>query len=136
MTVRDEVGALTARFSKAVANRDLDDLLALFDSEARLLPPNAPMAEGTAAIRQVYRGVMDTGAPSLDLKIVDVHESGDLVIAVGRYVHTIRPPGGESTEDRGKYVDVFRRQPDGSLKFIADIFNSDLPRPPTEQYGA
>jgi uncharacterized protein (TIGR02246 family) len=132
MTVREEVRALTARFSKAVANRDLDDLLALFESEARLLPPNAPMAEGRAAIRQVYQGVMEMGANSLDLRVVDVHESGDLVIAVGRYVHGIQPPGGELMEDRGKYVDVFRRQPDGSLKFIADIFNSDLPQPPAE----
>ena len=32
-------------------------------------------------------------------------------------------------EDRGKYADVFRRQPDGSLEFIADILNSDLPPP-------
>jgi ketosteroid isomerase-like protein len=127
MTVEDEVGALIARFSKAVGNRDLDDLLALFDSEPRLLPPNAPMAEGTAAIRQAYQAVIDTGAHALDLQLVDVHESGDLVIAIGRYVHVIQPPVGESMEDRGKYVDVFRRQPDGSLKFIADIFNSDLP---------
>jgi ketosteroid isomerase-like protein len=129
MTARDEVLALNARFSKAVGNQDLDDLLALYDSKARLLPPNAPMAEGTTAIRQVFQGFIDMGANSLDLQIVDVHESGDLVIDVGRYVLGIQLPGGQSMEDRGKYVDVFRRQPDGSLKFIADIFNSDLPPP-------
>jgi ketosteroid isomerase-like protein len=130
MTARDEVGTLNARFSKAVANQDLDDLLALYDSKARLLPPNAPMAEGTAAIRQVFQGFIDMGANALDLQIVEVHESGDLVIDVGRYVLGIQLPGGESMEDRGKYIDVFRRQPDGGLKFIADIFNSDLPPPP------
>jgi ketosteroid isomerase-like protein len=130
MTARDEVEAVNARFLKAFTNQDLDDLLSLYDSKARLLPPNAPMAEGRAAIRQVFQGFVDMGANSLDLQIVEVHESGDLVIDVGRYVLGIVLPSGESLEDRGKYVDVFQRQPDGSLKFIVDTFNSDLPPPP------
>jgi len=31
--------------------------------------------------------------------------------------------------DKGKYVTVYRKQPDGKWKVVADIFNSDLPAP-------
>jgi len=31
------------------------------------------------------------------------------------------------TTDKGKYLTVFRKQPDGSWKAVADMINSDLP---------
>jgi ketosteroid isomerase-like protein len=32
-------------------------------------------------------------------------------------------------EDRGKYLEIWKRQADGSWKVALDIFNSDLPLP-------
>ena len=43
-------------------------------------------------------------------------EEGALVVDVGRY---------ETPNDRGKYVVVYRRQPDGSLKLVVDSATSD-----------
>jgi ketosteroid isomerase-like protein len=39
----------------------------------------------------------------------------------------LNPPEGEPIDDNGKYVVVYRRQPDGGYKVIADIFNSSRP---------
>jgi ketosteroid isomerase-like protein len=36
-----------------------------------------------------------------------------------------------STVDKGKFVDVWKKQADGSWKAVIDIFNSDLPAPST-----
>ena len=127
MTARNDVLTLNDRFSKAVANQSVDDVLELYEDNARLLAPNAPMAQGHEAMRQVFQGFIEMGTNSLQLEIVELHESGELVIDVGRYTLGIQPPGAEPIEDRGKYVDVMRRQADGSLKLIADIFNSDAP---------
>jgi ketosteroid isomerase-like protein len=33
---------------------------------------------------------------------------------------------GETT-DKGKYVTIWRKQPDGSWKVVEDMFNSDIP---------
>lgn len=129
MAARNDVLALNDRFSKAVANQDVDGVLDLYEDNARLMAPNAPVAQGTAAMRQVFQGFIDMGANSLELQIEELYEGGDLVIDVGRYVLGLQGPDGESIEDRGKYVDVLRRQPDGSLRLIADIFNSDAPAP-------
>ena len=44
-------------------------------------------------------------------------------------VVTTTDPQGNPVTDRGKYVVVWKKQPDGSWKAISDIFNSDLPAP-------
>ena len=50
------------------------------------------------------------------------------MIEVGRYTLGLRIEGAELT-DVGKYLVVFARQADGSLRFKYDAFNSDAPAP-------
>ena len=123
--VQDDVAALNADFGKAVANQDVDELVGFYDPKARMLPPNAPLAQGPDAIRQVFQAYLDAGVRSLDLQSIDVQEEGSLVVDVGRYVLGIQPPGADPIQDIGKYIVVMRRQSDGSLKIVADAFNSD-----------
>ncbi len=125
--VRDEVADLNADFCKAVANRDLDHVVGFYTADARLLPPNTPMAQGPDAIRAVFQGFLDAGADSLELESIEVYEDGALVVDVGRYVLSIQPPGADPIQDHGKYIVVFQRQGDGQLKMVADTFNSDEP---------
>jgi hypothetical protein len=43
---------------------------------------------------------------------------------------TVTPPGAaEPVGDEGKYVEIWRKQPEGSWKVVLDIFNSDLAAP-------
>ena len=55
-----------------------------------------------------------------------VMAADDVVIEVGRYTLGLRVEGTEVT-DVGKYLVVFARQGDGSLRFRYDAFNSDAP---------
>jgi ketosteroid isomerase-like protein len=49
---------------------------------------------------------------------------------LGTYTMTIVPPGAPGpVNDSGKYVEVRRKQSDGSWLIAVDIFNSDLPAP-------
>ena len=36
---------------------------------------------------------------------------------------------GQKTEEKSKWVTVFKKQPDGSWQAVADIFNNDVPPP-------
>ena len=38
-------------------------------------------------------------------------------------------PKGNAVSDKGKYLTVYKKQPDGNWKVIADIGNSDLQAP-------
>ena len=53
----------------------------------------------------------------------------DLLVAAGVYQITPKDPEGKSLADRGKLVEVWKKQADGKWKTVADIFNSDLPAP-------
>ena len=135
MDVRAEVEQHTATFAKAVTNRDYTTLGPLYEADARFLPPGEPMVVGPAAIQASVRKMVERGIMVLDLKAVDVIESGDLVIEIGRTTVTIQPRGimalvlllmgKRRLIKRGKSIVVWRRQKDGSLKIMADTFNSD-----------
>lgn len=55
---------------------------------------------------------------------VEVARSGDFAYSTGTYA--IANPA----IDKGKFVDVWKKQADGSWKAAADVINSDLPAPP------
>jgi len=40
---------------------------------------------------------------------------------------------GKPGKDRGKYLEIFRKQTDGTWKCIRDIWNSDLPASATAE---
>jgi ketosteroid isomerase-like protein len=75
----------------------------------------------------VFQGFLDAGAESLVLETTSFEEQGDVVIDVGRYTLGLHLPDGDSVSDVGKYLVVFAREADGSLRFKYDAFNSDAP---------
>jgi ketosteroid isomerase-like protein len=61
---------------------------------------------------------------------VEVARAGDLAYLIGVYQMTSKDPQGKPVNDHGKLVEVWKKQPDGKWKTVADICNSDLPAPP------
>jgi ketosteroid isomerase-like protein len=128
MDSRAEIEKLTAKFAKAVSNKDFAALGSFYEERARLLPPGAPMVEGRAAIQTAQQRMIEGGVQALDLDVIDIIEAGDFAIEIGRITVTIQPPGAKSMIDKGKSVVVWRRQKDGALKIAVDTFNSDAHR--------
>jgi ketosteroid isomerase-like protein len=98
---------------------------AYYAPDARVLPPNAPVAIGRAAIRDVLTGMLTGGPLELRMENAIRQASGELAYHSGRYDLTVRPAGGEPIRDQGKYLEVFRLQPDGRWQCVADMFSSD-----------
>jgi ketosteroid isomerase-like protein len=62
---------------------------------------------------------------------VEVARSGDLAYEYGTYDFATKDKKGEITDEKGKYVVVWKKQADGSWKVAADIDNLDAaPAPP------
>ena len=127
MGTRDDIEAIDQAYEKGAANRDTAAIVGLYTPDASLLPPNAPVAKGAQAIGAVIQAYFDAGAQSLELDTTDLDDHGDLVVEVGRYTLGLQPPGGEPITDVGKYLQVFKRQADGSFRIAYDCFNSDQP---------
>ena len=94
-----------------------------YTEKARLMAPNADIVEGRAAIEGFVKEFVATGA-QLTFNLLAVHESADMCASVGTYVMEFP---GDAPQDRGKFIEVWTRQADGSWLITDDIFNSDLP---------
>jgi ketosteroid isomerase-like protein len=64
---------------------------------------------------------------------VEVAKAGDLAYVSGTYEETMTDASGKPGKDRGKYLEIFRKQTDGTWKCIRDIWNSDLPASATTE---
>ena len=120
---------LDDQWSKAAGAKDVDKTVSYYAGDAIVMPPNSPMATGKEPIRAIWKGML--GAPGFSggwkSTKVEVARSGDLGYVVGTYEFTENDAAGKPMTDRGKYVEVWKKQADGNWKCVADIFNSDLP---------
>lgn len=112
---------------KLAKQKDAAAIAELYTEDGTVMPPNAPIGKGRAAIQQTWASMI--GTPGFELAIVPeeilVSSSGDMALDRGTYRVTVAPDGTAQT-DTGKYVVVWRKI-DGEWKAAADIFNSDLP---------
>jgi ketosteroid isomerase-like protein len=126
-----------AQWAKAAASKDVDATIAFYSDDASLLPPNAPLASDKQSIRADWASLLgpDTSL-SWQATKVDVAKSGDLGYVIGTYQMESKDAQGKEQADRGKFVEVWKKQADGSWKAVADIFNSDLPLPAAKKEPA
>ena len=114
------IEALSEGFARSVNAGDAEWLVREFFAEgAYLLPPNHPMLSGRPGIRRFFRGLLEAGFGEIATETTTIEESGELAYRIGTY--TTRKPA----PDRGKFVEVYRRQADGSWKCVGNIFNRD-----------
>ncbi len=118
MTTRDELAAINEGFAEASAEQDVDRVVGFYTEDARLLSAGAPMIRGG---QEIAARLLKNGPVTIKFETIDVLEDGALVVDVGRYV---TPKG------RGKYIVVYQRQPDGTLKLAVDAANRDGPASP------
>ena len=111
----------------AFVTRVLDD--------ANLLPPDAPMARGKEAIRDVIAMLEATPGFSVtwSASAAEVGSGGDLGYTMGTYEMTMDGPEGAPIRIDGKYLTVWRKQSDGAWMVTADMLNADGPPSPVEQ---
>ena len=115
------------RWLQLVKAKDAAGIAELYTNDGTVMPPNAPIGKGRAAIQQTWASMMQT--PGFDLTFVPeqimVSSSGDMALDRGTYRLAVAPDGTAQT-DTGKYVVVWRKI-GSEWKAAADIFNSDLP---------
>jgi ketosteroid isomerase-like protein len=123
----DGVRAADAAWLKVFAAKDLDKTVAFFDEQGSMLAPNAPVAAGKAVIAKALAADFAFGDIVWHADKAGVARSGDLGYTSGTYKFSFKDPSGKPATDNGKYLTVWKKQPDGSWKVLFDMFNTDLP---------
>jgi uncharacterized protein (TIGR02246 family) len=111
---------------------DWAKVASLYASDAVFMPPNEAAVNGRDKIQAWM-----TAFPKLqkiELSVQQIEGHGDLAYIRGTYDLTLAPQGTTpAISDKGKFLEVHKKQPDGKWATVSDMFNSDLPAAPPPQ---
>jgi ketosteroid isomerase-like protein len=127
---RRAVEAANAKFREAVRLGKAGDIAALYTDEATILPPHQDLIKGRDKIEAFWRAGLEAGIKDAVLTTGDVDVAGGRISEIGTYTLKIWPEGKSAYEDKGKYLVIWRRESDGSVRLESDIWNSSLPSRP------
>jgi ketosteroid isomerase-like protein len=110
-------------------SKSLDKFMSYYAPDASVYPPGMPVANGPAAVRAVLMPMVQLPGFALQWSPTkaNMSASGDLGYTAGSYALTTNDAAGKPAIERGKYIEVWRKQSDGSWKCIEDMFNADTP---------
>ncbi len=111
---------------------DLDRFLSFYADDSSLLPPDAPVATGHEVIRAYLSELF--AAPEFALHWTttkaELSRTGDLGYTYSTYELSFQDAEGNPVASQGKSLVVWKKQPDGQWKVVADMFNRGAPATP------
>jgi ketosteroid isomerase-like protein len=122
----DDVAAIRAAIEldmAAVRRADWDAIARLFTADAIRFPPNQPPVRGRTAMR----AWLETFPPLEEFAITADEIVGGDGLAFVRGTYTMTIGGPSPITDRGNYMGLMRKQPDGSWLWTTDMAVSELP---------
>jgi ketosteroid isomerase-like protein len=123
------IRAADVTWSEIAAKKDLEAIVAYYTDDVVVLPPNIPAAIGKQAARELNRAMIAMPGYTVTWhpERIEVARSGDLGYARGIYELTTRGSDGVPVVDKGKYIEIWKKQQDGTWKVALEALNSDLP---------
>jgi ketosteroid isomerase-like protein len=110
----------------ACNSKQLDDLVSTYSTDALVLRPNHPAVRGTPAIREFFFAALDSGVGDVEIDPIRLDVTGDVGYEAGRYKMLVPVAVSKRREERGKYLTLLARQPNGEWRIVSDCWSSDL----------
>jgi ketosteroid isomerase-like protein len=109
----------------AVRRSDWQAAAHLFTADAIRFPPHQAPIRGRAAMRSWLQSFPPI--QEFDITADEIVGCDELAFVRGRYMLTAAAPGSPPMTDRGNYMGLLRKQPDGSWLWTTDMIASELP---------
>ena len=119
---------MSIAWEEALNTKDLETLTLIYESDARIMPPNGKMMRGAEGVRETFGAIMDAGLTG-KTTIVEISMSGGLAHKIGAY----EIMDGDTVIDTGKFIETWQTSEDGKWRISNDIWNSDNPPAPPER---
>jgi len=126
---KTKIEALNKEMVKNMLAGNTEKLLSIYTEDAISLPSYEPIHVGLPAIKKASEDMAKSGVKftSFEPTIVKVFVNGDLISEIGTYKITMSMPGmDQPMDDHGKYLTLWEKQKDGSLKVKVETWNSDV----------
>jgi len=127
--LKEKIMKINKELSKAMIEGNSQVGLSYYAPDAISMPNNAKMVQGIDAIKKSNEEMMSSGfkVNSFELNTVMVKSVDNMVTEIGNYKMSFTMPGMPSvSQDAGKYLNIWEKQADGSLKIKIEIWNTDL----------
>jgi uncharacterized protein (TIGR02246 family) len=120
------VDSAANRLLAALRTDNADSLLALMANDVIIMPPNEAVLNGKPAVRTWYEAfVKQMHTTSLTISNRELLLGGDYATEVAQFEWTLKSvEGGPEVIDRGSYMQVWHREPDGHWLFSREVWNS------------
>jgi ketosteroid isomerase-like protein len=127
--LRAGVDSAANRLLTALRTDASDSLTALMADDVVLMPPNEAVLKGKAAVRAWYdQFLTQLHTSSLTITDREVLIGGEWATELAAFEWTLEPvAGGPAVIDRGSYVQVWHREPDGRWLLSRELWNSTAP---------
>lgn len=127
---RQAIAAATAEFEAAENAGNVEQMLALFADDLVILSPNTPALSGPERIAAAMRAFHEAFTVRVQYSSEEIDVFGEWGFDRGSEQFTLTPKsGGAPISVSGKYLWLYRRQPDGSWKQSRVMWNSNDPLP-------
>jgi uncharacterized protein (TIGR02246 family) len=130
LSAADQAGIRSAdsAFMAAANAGDADAIAEVYAEDGSLLAPNLPPQKGRDAVRAFWGGFLDAYTVRFEVASDTIEGRGDLAYNQGRYRFTAVPKakGVPGVADEGKFLEILKKQPDGSWKYVVDMYSSNL----------
>lgn len=126
---KSQIEKINKEMAKYMLEGNSEKNLELYAADAISMPSYEPMLEGIAAIRKSTEAMMKSGMKitSFEPVTVKVLVNGNMITEIGTYKMSMSMPGMEKPmNDHGKYLTIWEKQKDGSLKVKVDTWNTDV----------
>lgn len=117
-----EITSRSDAWESALNAKDIDTLVSMYTEDARVMPPNLPLATGQEAVRDAFSGMIAAGFTGT-LTSVETQVAGDIGYNVGTFELTT----GDGMTTTGKFIETWERGSDGVWRISNDIWNDDGP---------
>ncbi|MGB6471411.1 MAG: DUF4440 domain-containing protein [Candidatus Acidiferrales bacterium] len=121
------IRAACVAWSQAAQARDIDKTVSFYADDAVAFSDRGPLENGKGALRKEWTNLFALPGPGLSFVAtdVDVAHAGDMAYAYGTYNFGTADKKGKVSDQKGKFVTIWKKQTDGSWKVAVDIDNSD-----------
>jgi ketosteroid isomerase-like protein len=121
-----EIRSWLKNYTEAIKTADIERILSYESDDISYWPPNQPLFSGKENLRKWFLAYFNYCTPVESLNLIDFDVYGDFAYLTGNYsVSGKIKQGGEEFRDNGKFIDFFKRQPDGNWICTQSIWNSD-----------
>ncbi len=118
-----------ADWAAAAGAGSVDGWMTFYTPDSMVMAPEVPLTNDPRLVRQTVTQLL--ALPHLSLSWhpvkVEVAASGDLAYLIGEYALRYDDALGRSVSDRGKLLEIWRKQPGGDWRCSVDTWNSDGP---------